>query len=108
MRCGLAISCPRLLAPVVATISIWRRMAADRITDARRPSVVPLFVLGFVACVAIRSTGLVPADPSSAIFQVQTAALFAMGAGVRIAAGVRRATGEPNGSAPARQCPPAT
>jgi len=80
-----------LLAPVVATISVWRRMAsADRSTDAKRPPVVPLFVLGFVACVALRSTGLVPVDVLDVLSQVQVAALggalFGMGAGVRLGA----------------------
>jgi uncharacterized membrane protein YadS len=84
-----------LLAPVVATISLWRRMAsADPSTDAKRPPVVPLFVLGFVACVALRSTGLVPAEALGALSQVQVAALgaalFGMGAGVRLAALLKR------------------
>jgi uncharacterized integral membrane protein (TIGR00698 family) len=84
-----------LLAPVVATISVWRRMAsADPNTDAKRPAVVPLFVLGFVACVALRSTGLVPPAALDALSQVQVAALggalFGMGAGVRLDALLRR------------------
>ena len=56
--------------------------------DAKRPPIVPLFVLGFVACVAVRSTGVVPADVLGAISQVQVAALaaalFGMGAGVKV------------------------
>ncbi len=83
-----------LLAPVVATISVWCRMAsADRSTDAKRPPVVPLFVLGFVACVALRSTGLVPVEVLDVLSQVQVAALggalFGMGAGVRLRALLR-------------------
>jgi uncharacterized integral membrane protein (TIGR00698 family) len=80
-----------LLAPVVATISVWRRMAyTDETTDAKRPPIVPLFVLGFVACVALRSTGLVPVEVLEVLSQVQVAALggalFGMGAGVRLGA----------------------
>jgi uncharacterized membrane protein YadS len=78
-----------LLAPVVATVSLRRRMAAGgEDTGGKRPPVVPLFVVGFVACVALRSTGLVPADALAVISQVQVAALgaalFGMGAGVRL------------------------
>ena len=51
---------------------------------------MPLFVLGFIACVALRSTGLVPDAALGWITQVQVAALgaalFGMGCSVRIAA----------------------
>jgi uncharacterized integral membrane protein (TIGR00698 family) len=78
-----------LLAPVVATVSLRRRMTAGGGgAGGKRPPVVPLFVVGFVACVALRSTGLVPADALAAISQVQVAALgaalFGMGAGVKV------------------------
>jgi uncharacterized integral membrane protein (TIGR00698 family) len=78
-----------LLAPVVAAVSVRRRLTAgDGAAGARRPPVVPLFVLGFVACVALRSTGLVPAVALEVVGQVQVAALaaalFGMGAGVRL------------------------
>ena len=85
-----------LLAPVVATISVRRRMTStSRSTDAkRRPPVVPLFVLGFVGCVALRSTGLIPPGTLDVSSQVQVAclgtALFGMGAGVRVASLLRR------------------
>ena len=62
--------------------------------DAKRPPLVPLFVLGFLACVAFRSTGLVPAGALAVISQVQVAALgaalFGMGASVKIASLFRR------------------
>jgi uncharacterized integral membrane protein (TIGR00698 family) len=77
-----------LLAPVVATVSARKRMTDGR-TAGKRPPIVPLFVLGFVACVALRSTGMVPAGALAAISQVQVAALgaalFGMGAAVRLA-----------------------
>jgi uncharacterized integral membrane protein (TIGR00698 family) len=79
-----------LLAPVVATVSVRRRLAAGGVdAGAKRPPVVPLFVLGFVACVALRSTGIVPTSALEVISHVQVAALaaalFGMGAGVKLA-----------------------
>ena len=83
-----------LLAPVVAAVSVYRR-----VTDAtcvRRPSppIVPLFVLGFLGCAALRSFGLVPAEVLSVISHLQVGALgialFGMGAAVRLATLFRR------------------
>ena len=83
-----------LLAPVVATVSVRRRMAGpDRRPAGKRPPLVPLFVLGFLACVAVRSTGLVPAGVLALVEHLQVgmlgAALFGMGAGVRLSSLVR-------------------
>jgi uncharacterized integral membrane protein (TIGR00698 family) len=83
-----------LLAPVVAAVSIRRRMAdPDRHPAGKRPPLVPLFVLGFLACVAVRSTGLVPAGVLAVVEYLQVAtlgaALFGMGAGVRLSSLVR-------------------
>jgi uncharacterized integral membrane protein (TIGR00698 family) len=76
-----------LLAPVVATVSVRKRMAGQE-TAGKRPPIVPLFVLGFLACVALRSTGMIPTGALTAISQVQVAALgaalFGMGAAVQI------------------------
>ncbi|MGY1620496.1 YeiH family protein [Geodermatophilus sp. SYSU D00691] len=85
-----------LLAPVVAVVSARRRMTAEGAAPGgRRPPLVPLFVLGFVACAALRSTGLVPAGALAVLGHVQVAvlgaALFGMGAGVRLAAVCRGA-----------------
>jgi uncharacterized integral membrane protein (TIGR00698 family) len=79
-----------LLAPVVATVSVRRRLTGpDGESAGKRPPVVPLFVLGFVACAALRSTGLMPEGVLAGISQLQVAALgaalFGMGAGVRLA-----------------------
>jgi uncharacterized integral membrane protein (TIGR00698 family) len=79
-----------LLAPVVAAVSVRRRLTEPgREAGAKRPPIVPLFVLGFVACAALRSTGIVPEVALGVISQVQVAALgaalFGMGAGVRLA-----------------------
>jgi uncharacterized integral membrane protein (TIGR00698 family) len=84
-----------LLAPLVAAVSLSRRRAAVRDADgtdgpapasARRPPLVPLFVGGFVACVALRSTGWVPGPVLDVASWAQsialTAALFGLGAAV--------------------------
>jgi len=76
-----------MLAPVVATVSVRKRLAGQE-TAGKRPPIVPLFVLGFLACVALRSTGVIPTGALTAISQVQVAALgaalFGMGAAVQI------------------------
>lgn len=78
-----------LLAPVVAVVSATRRRTrpADAATGGR-PPIVPLFVLGFLACVLLRTSGLVPAGVLDVISTLQTitlaAALFALGTGVHL------------------------
>jgi len=76
-----------MLAPVVATVSVRKRLAGQE-TAGKRPPIVPLFVLGFLACVALRSTGVIPTGALTAISQLQVAALgaalFGMGAAVQI------------------------
>jgi uncharacterized membrane protein YadS len=44
---------------------------------AKAPPLVPLFVVGFIACVGLRSTGWIPATAVHAIEAVQTLALAA-------------------------------
>ncbi|MDQ6525109.1 putative sulfate exporter family transporter [Nocardioides sp. LHD-245] len=81
-----------LLAPVVAVVSAARRRsrrAAEPDEDgAAGPAMVPLFVLGFLACVLVRTTGLVPEAVLDVIGGLQTAtlaaALFALGTGVHL------------------------
>ena len=84
-----------LLAPVVASVSLGRRRRGGVPDDAvRRPPVVPLFVLGFLACALWRTTGTVPDVALDWIAQVQVAALavalFGMGATVRIGSLLRK------------------
>ncbi len=78
-----------LLAPVLVGIGLRRRRATGAAAGPR-PPLVPLFIAGFAACVALRSAGVVPAPVLAAAGQVQvallTAAMFALGAGVRLAA----------------------
>jgi uncharacterized integral membrane protein (TIGR00698 family) len=80
-----------LLAPVVATVSVGRRLGSASTT---RPPLVPLFVLGFLACAVLRTTGVVPAIALGWIGTVQVAALgaalFGMGASVHLASLLRR------------------
>lgn len=73
-----------LLAPVVALVSAAR----NRGTTTAPPPVVPLFVLGFLACVLLRTAGWVPAPVLDVVGTAQTitlgAALFALGTGVHL------------------------
>jgi uncharacterized integral membrane protein (TIGR00698 family) len=84
-----------LLAPAVATVSVLRRLrSTEERSRGSRPPLVPLFVLGFVACAAVRTTGIVPSGALHAISTLQVvalgAALFGMGAGVQLSSLLRR------------------
>jgi uncharacterized integral membrane protein (TIGR00698 family) len=84
-----------MLAPVVAVVSVIERVRTPTVADgASRTPLVPLFVLGFLACVCLRSTGLLPEPVLAQITHVQVAALgaalFGMGCSVKIASLVRR------------------
>ncbi|MDQ4501053.1 putative sulfate exporter family transporter [Sinomonas sp. ASV322] len=82
-----------MLAPVAAVLSVRRRPAGGP-GSAARPSIVPLFVLGFVAMVALRSLAPVPHEVLSLASAVQsfllTTAMLALGAGVRLRELARR------------------
>lgn len=90
-----------MLAPIAAGVAIHQRRttqpagavgpaasagAAGR--AARRPPIVPLFILGFIAAMALRSTGLLPEPVLAGTQVLQTlllsAAMFALGLGVHI------------------------
>jgi uncharacterized integral membrane protein (TIGR00698 family) len=81
-----------LLAPMVAGVSIVRRRQQG-VTQGQSPPLVPLFVLGFLATMTVRSTGLLPQLIVSTANVVTTllfaAALFALGSTVRIGALLR-------------------
>jgi uncharacterized membrane protein YadS len=55
---------------------------------AKHPPLVPLFVVGFLAMIAIRTTGLLPASALGAAKQLQdlllAAGMFGLGTGVRV------------------------
>lgn len=81
-----------LLAPVVIGVSLIRRRRdldeSRTRSGSARPPLVPLFVLGFLACVVVRSLGIVPEVALSVIATVQTlllaAALVGLGAAVHL------------------------
>lgn len=87
-----------MLAPVLAGLAWWvRRRAATgdhgplgEGVGAARPPLVPWFVLGFVALMLVRSTGLVPDPALEAVAAVQqlllAAAVAALGLGVDLRA----------------------
>jgi uncharacterized integral membrane protein (TIGR00698 family) len=84
------------LAPTLAALSVLRGRDAGAVGQAR-PPLVPLFVAGFLAMVAVRSLGVLPTgvlDGAATVDTVLlTAALFGLGAGVNLtrlrAAGAR-------------------
>ena len=86
-----------LLAPVIAGVSVMRRRRSEASGteghDGKLPPIVPMFVLGFLVCVVIRSVGFVPDSTLGLIGYLQTialsAALFAMGTGVHLPSVVR-------------------
>ncbi|GAA2747351.1 putative sulfate exporter family transporter [Terrabacter aerolatus] len=105
-----------MLAPVLALVSLAERRRTTGATRATRsddgtdrdgahverrggrPPLVPLFVLGFVALMLVRSSGLVPSAALSLAKVAETAlltvAMFALGTGVRVGA-LRRVGGRP-------------
>ncbi|KAK1185490.1 putative sulfate exporter family transporter [Streptomyces sp. NBS 14/10] len=81
-----------LLAPMVAGVSIVERRQGGASTG-KRPAIVPLFVLGFLVMMLVRSSGVVP-SPALSVAKVVTtllftAALFGLGSGVKIGALLR-------------------
>lgn len=77
-----------LLAPVAAAAGLLgRRAARGQDTEGKLPPLVPLFVLGFLAMIVVRTTGVLPEGVLSAAAVMQeilfAASLFALGAGVR-------------------------
>jgi uncharacterized integral membrane protein (TIGR00698 family) len=77
-----------MLAPLVLGVALWRRRGDPAATadGAKRTGPVPVFILGFLVCVAIASTGLVPASVLAGAQQLDiallTAALVGLGLGV--------------------------
>ncbi len=84
-----------LLAPLVAGVGLVRRRRGTAGTG-RRPPLVPLFVAGFLAAIAVSSTGLLPDGALSGARVVQqvllAAALFGLGTGIHVAT-LRRTAG---------------
>ncbi len=80
-----------LLAPLVAGVSLVRRRSAP--VGATRPPVLPLFVVGFLVAVALRTTGTLPDAVLAPVKTLTTvvlgAAMLALGTQVRVAGLVR-------------------
>ena len=83
-----------LLAPLVACVSIWVHRSSSGLVakakkvDKTRVSVVPLFVIGFLVMIAVRTTGIIPENLLSKIKTVEqvclASALVGLGSDVRI------------------------
>lgn len=76
-----------LLAPLTAGVALVRRSGAEgEGVDRAKVAPIPLFVLGFLAAVLVRSTGVLPAGlltvAETASNLMLTAAMFALGTGV--------------------------
>jgi uncharacterized integral membrane protein (TIGR00698 family) len=81
-----------LLAPIVTGMSL-RERRVHAAPDGARPPVVPLFVLGFLAAVALRATGALP-DAALGLARTATTvllagALFGLGCAVDLRAVLR-------------------
>lgn len=78
-----------MLAPVLAVLGWQQRRTTVVPEGTKRPPLVPVFVLGFLAMVALRSTGLLSESAVEAAQLGQTvllsAAMFALGCSVRLA-----------------------
>lgn len=77
-----------LLAPLVAGVGFARRRQHDHGPSDRRPPILPLFVAGFLAAVAVTSTGLLPASVLEVAHSAQeillVAALFGLGTTINL------------------------
>ncbi|WGW11670.1 putative sulfate exporter family transporter [Saxibacter everestensis] len=77
-----------MLAPVMAIVGWRQRRLNTASAGGKRPPLIPLFVLGFIAMSLLRTTGLLsdPVLDGGRIAQTAllSAAMFALGAGVHI------------------------
>ena len=83
-----------LLAPLVACVSIWVRrsssglVAKTKKTDKKHVSVVPLFVVGFLVMIAVRTTGVIPDNWLTRLKTIEqvclASALVGLGSDVRV------------------------
>ncbi len=76
-----------LLAPMVALVGVTQRKRHTA-AGGKRPPIVPLFVLGFLATIVVRSTGIVPHAVLNGANTLTTlllaGALFGLGTAVKI------------------------
>lgn len=77
-----------LLAPVVAILSVRQRRQGQTAPDGKRPPIVPIFIIGFLLMVILRSMFTLPDVVISTGSFLQTAllsaAMFGLGCGVKI------------------------
>ena len=77
-----------LLAGIVAWVNVRRRPTAGERTDGKKPPLLPLFVIGFLVMVVIRSADVFSDDLIGWARDLEkillTAALVGLGSGVRI------------------------
>ena len=77
-----------LLAPIVAVLSVRQRRRGQVSPNGKRPPNVPLFIIGFLLMVVLRSTLALPEAVISVGGLLQTAllsgAMFGLGCGVKI------------------------
>lgn len=82
-----------MLAPTVAILS-WRQRRAGTVTGKKLPPIVPLFMIGFIVMVTLRSTLPIPTEALGAAGSIQAfllaAAMLALGTSVRLKALIRR------------------
>ena len=85
-----------LLAPMVIGAGLVRRRQArtsSEETATKLPPLVPLFVVGFLVAVAVRSVGILPAPvldgAKTATTLLLCAALFGLGTGVNVRSLIR-------------------
>src|SRR5699024_4950677 len=75
------------LAPMMAGLALFTRGKRAE-TDAKKPPIVPLFVLGFIATMLLRTADFLPETVLSGLQLLQTlllaAAMFALGLGVHL------------------------
>lgn len=76
------------LAPITAGIAMHRRRRGGRRTEGKLPPVVPLFIVGFVGAMLLRTADVLPSDALELAQVLQTlllsAAMFALGLGVHL------------------------
>lgn len=76
-----------LLAPIIAGVGMFMRRR-HAVSGGKNPPLVPLFVLGFIAAMLLRTTGTVPGWALDGAQLLQTlmlsAAMFALGLGVHL------------------------
>ena len=80
-----------LLAPLVAMVSIWLRTPREGLTSrqgSKSPTIVPIFVLGFLAMILVRTSGVLSDDVLSRLKTIEqwclACALVSLGSEVRV------------------------